>query len=168
VVLVAGVVGVAREDGSGAVDLLGEDDAGELVGEGDEAEREEEVGTVAGCGGPAVGGTDGEDQALCAIVAETAESGGEFFGGELAAAAVEEDGEGADAAGVLVERVEQGSLGIEDLTVAGDVSGDAGDVIGEEAVGWLRLGSGGAGKDGGEDDLHLGIPCRRYIGSGNY
>jgi hypothetical protein len=37
---VAGVVGVAGEDGEGAVELLGEDDAGERVGQGDGAEGE--------------------------------------------------------------------------------------------------------------------------------
>jgi hypothetical protein len=37
---VAGVVGVACEDGEGAVDLLGEDGASELMGQGDGAERE--------------------------------------------------------------------------------------------------------------------------------
>ncbi len=67
--LVAGVVGVVGEDGSGSVELLGEDYAGELVGEGENAEGEEEVGAGAGGGGPAVGGTYGEDEALGSFVA---------------------------------------------------------------------------------------------------
>ena len=79
----AGVVGVAGEDGEGAVDLFGEDGAGELVGEGDGAEGEDEGGAGAGGGGPAVGGADGEDDGLGAGVAQAAEVGGEVFGGEL-------------------------------------------------------------------------------------
>jgi hypothetical protein len=86
---------VAGEDGEGAVDLLGEDGAGELVGQGDGAEGEDEVGAGAGGGGPAVGGADGEDEGLGAGVAEAAEVGGEVFAGELLAAAVEQDEDGA-------------------------------------------------------------------------
>ena len=53
---------MAGEDGDRAVDLLGEHDAGELVGKGDESEREQEVGALAGGVGPAVGRADGEHQ----------------------------------------------------------------------------------------------------------
>lgn len=125
------MVGVSGEDGGGAVELLGEDDAGELVGEGEAAEGEEEVGALVGGGGPAVGGTDGEDEALGSVVAEAADAGSEVLGGELLAAAIEQDAEGADAAGLLVEPGEEGGLGIEDLGVAGDGAVGAGDVVGE-------------------------------------
>ena len=69
----AGVVWVAGEDGEGAVDLLGEDGAGELVRQGDAAEREEQVRAAAGLGRPAVRRTDGEEDGLRAGVSEPAE-----------------------------------------------------------------------------------------------
>jgi hypothetical protein len=41
---VSGVVGVAGEYGAGAVELFGEDEAGEGVGEGEGAEGEQDLG----------------------------------------------------------------------------------------------------------------------------
>ena len=80
---------MAGEDGEGAVDLLGEDEAGEVVGQGDEAEGEQEVGAGAGQRGPAVSGTDGKDEVLRGGVAVAADECSEVFRGELLAAAVE-------------------------------------------------------------------------------
>ena len=119
---VAGVVGVAGEDGEGAVGLLGEDDAGELVGQGDAAQGEEQAGAGAGVIRPAVCGADGEDEALGSLVAVGAEGGGEFLGGELFAAAVEEDDEGGDAAGLGCRPLEEGRFGLEELRAGGDVT----------------------------------------------
>jgi hypothetical protein len=91
--LVAAVVGVAGEDGEGAVDLLGGDGAGELVGEGHAAEGEGAGGFGAGDGGPAVGGADAEEDALGAFVAEAGEvlrelgGGGEASVGKMVASA---------------------------------------------------------------------------------
>ena len=67
----------------------------------------------AGAGGlgPAVGGADGEDEALGAVVAQAAEVGGELFGGEEFAAGVEEDEGWALAGGVAVEGFEEGGFG---------------------------------------------------------
>jgi hypothetical protein len=75
----AGVVGVAGEDGEGTVDLLGEDDASEFMRQGNVAEREDEAGAGASGGGPAVVGADGEHDGLRAGVAEAAEVGGEVL-----------------------------------------------------------------------------------------
>ena len=49
------------------------------MGEGEEAEGEEEVGASAGGGGPAVRGADGEDEALGAVIADAGDAGGEVF-----------------------------------------------------------------------------------------
>ncbi len=84
-----------------------------------------------GGGGPAVCGADGEDEALGAVVAEAAETGGELLGGELLAAAVEEDGKGADASRLVLQPFKEGGLGIEELGVAGDVAGGPSNVVGE-------------------------------------
>ncbi len=65
------------------------------MGQGQGSKGEKKVGTGAGGGGPSVGGPDGEDEALGTLVAETPDARGEVFGGELLAAAVEQDGVGA-------------------------------------------------------------------------
>lgn len=95
------------EDGERSVGLFGEDDSGQFVGQGDAPEGEEEVGVLAGGGGPTVGWAYGEEEALGSLVAEGGEAGGEVFGGELLAAAIEEDGVGADSSGGLLEGLEE-------------------------------------------------------------
>ena len=106
---------MAGENSGGTVDLLRQYDAGKLMGEGDAAEGDEQLGSLAGGIGPSVGGTDGEEEALGAVVAEVADAGGEVFGGELLTTTVEQDGEGAYAAGMVVQRLEEGCLCVEDL-----------------------------------------------------
>ena len=139
---VAGVVGVTGEDGEGAVDLFGEDGAGHFMRQGDVAERQDEAGACA-CGwGPAVGGTDGEDEGLCAGVAKAAEVGGDVIGGKLLSAAVEEDEYGSGAGGLAVEPGEEVGLGRVGLGFAGEVSGGTGEVVGGEGSGRVGLGTG--------------------------
>ena len=106
--LVAGVVGVAGADGQGSVNLFGGDYGGELVGEGDAAEGEGAVGSGEGSGRPTVGGTDGKDKVLGAGVLESAQGGGEIFGGELLAAAIGEEEDGPGAGGGFVDEGEEG------------------------------------------------------------
>jgi len=149
--LVGGVVGVVGEDGEGTVDLLGEDGAGEGVGEGDGAEGDDERGAGAGGGGPAVCGADGEDEGLGAGVTLAADVGGEFFAGELLAAAIEKDEDGRGAGGLAGERGEQVGFGGVVLGFAGDVVGGAGEVFGGEGGGGVRFGAGTGWGDGGED-----------------
>ena len=151
---VGGVVGVAGEDGEGAVDLLGEDGAGEFMGQSDVAEREDEAGAGACSGGPAVGGTDGEDKGLCARVAEAAEVGGEFFGGELLAATVEEDEDGGGAGGLAVEPGEECGFGVMGLELAGEIAGGSGEVVGGEGCGSVGFGAGASWRDRGQENLH--------------
>ncbi len=64
---------MAGENGQRAVDLLGQNDAGELVGQRDGSKREQQAGARTGCSGPAVGRADGEHQRLRAGVAEAAD-----------------------------------------------------------------------------------------------
>ena len=145
---------MSGEDGEGAVELLGEDYAGELMREGDWAEREDEVGAGAGCGGPSVGRTDGEDEALRAGVAKAAKVGGEFLGGELFAATVEEDEDRGGAGGLAVEPGEECGFGVVELGGAGDVAGGAGKVVGGEGLGRSGLGARAGRRDGCDDELH--------------
>jgi len=144
---VAGVVGVAGEDGEGAVDLFGEDGAGEFVGQGDGAEGEDKAGAGAGGGGPSVRGADGEDDGLGAGVAEAAEVSGEFFGGELLAAAVEEDEDASGAGGLASRPIEGGEergLGGVGLGLTGEVARGSREIAGGEGCGGVgfRAGAG--------------------------
>ena len=145
---------MAGEDGEGAVDLLGEDGAGELMGQGDGAEGKGEAGAGEGGLGPAVGGTDGEDDGLRAGVAEAAEAGGEVWAGELAAAAVEQDEDGGGARGLAIERGEQSGFRGVGVGIAGQVVGGAGEVVGGEGSGGAGFGLGTGWGDGGERELH--------------
>ena len=112
---VAGVVGVAGEDRACAVELLGEDEAREGVGEGEASEREQQGGAGAGCGRPTVGGADGKDDVLRALVAALAKPRCEGFRGELAAAAVEENRDGRRPGVLPVEPLEKGIFSPEGL-----------------------------------------------------
>jgi hypothetical protein len=82
------MVWMAGADGECAVELLGGDDGGELVGEGDAAKGDGVVGTGERGWRPAISRADGKDELLDASVLKRAESGGEVLGGELLAAAV--------------------------------------------------------------------------------
>ena len=116
------MIWVSGQDCGGTVNLLRQYDAGKLVGECDAAEGEEELCFLAGGGRPSVGGAYGEDEALDAVVAETTKAGGELFGGELLPEAIEKYGEGAAAARLVVQPIQQGGFGVEELGFAGNIA----------------------------------------------
>ena len=150
---------MASEDGEGAVDLLGEDGAGEFVGQGDIAEGEYEASAGTGGGGPAVCGTDGEDDGLGSGVAEATEMGCEFFGGELLAAAIEEDEDGNGAGGLAVDPGEEGGFGVVVEGLAGEVARGSGEIAGGQGCGGIGLGASASWGDGGEEELHgISVP----------
>ena len=120
----AGVVGVSGEDGEGAVELLGEHDAGQLVGKGHGAEGEQQVGALACFRRPSVCGADGEVEMLRAAVALAPKPRGELLRGHLAAASIEQDELCGYAAG-FVERGDECGLGEELLLLDAGVVGEA-------------------------------------------
>lgn len=71
--LVAGVVRVTGQDGEGSVDLLGQEDASEMMRQGDPSEGEKKVCAFAGRIGPSVRWADREDESLGAGVAKVAD-----------------------------------------------------------------------------------------------
>lgn len=128
------MVRVAGQDGQGAVDLLGKHNPGELVRQGHWTEGKEKIGAPP-CGGrPTIGGTDGEYQALSALIADTSNVRCELLRAVLPAAAIQQDGMGRGAAGLAVQPIKDGRLGFEKLRVAGNVPGDALKIIGEQAI----------------------------------
>jgi hypothetical protein len=159
--LVAGVVGVIREDGEGAVDLFGENGAGELMGKRDLAEGENKGCAGSRGHGPSVGGADGEDEGLRAGVAEAADVLGEGFARELLAARVEQDEDGSCAGGLLVEGGEQIGFGGEGLGVAGEVTSGTGKIIGGKGSGVVGLAAGASWVDCDEQKLHAADGIKR-------
>jgi len=160
---------VAGEDSEGAVDLLSENGARKFMGQGDQAERQDEGGAGAGGGGPAVVGANGEDDGLGTGVAEAAELGGEVLGGELFAAAVEEDENGGGTGGLAVKPGEESCFGVMGLRFAGEIAGGAGEEVGGEGRGGVRLGAGAGGRNGGQDELHVeGVELVMSKFDGNY
>jgi hypothetical protein len=81
--------------------------------------------------------------------------GGEVLRGELFASAVEQDEDGCAAGGLAIEPGEEGGFGVVVLGGAGDVAGDAGEVVGGECVGGVGFGAGAGWGDGCEGELHM-------------
>ena len=106
----AGVVGVAGEDGHGAIELLGEDEPGEGVRKRHGAEGKEEVGAGESGGRPSAGGADGEGDGALAGVAQDAEAVRKVEGRHELAGAVAKDEEGLWLAGTSVVCFEQGGF----------------------------------------------------------
>jgi len=85
------VVGSAREDHVGAVDLLEGDDESEFVLEGECAQRPKEIRTASHGFVPSVGSTDEEGAARDRLVFEFLDPCGKRAAGELLAAFIEQN-----------------------------------------------------------------------------
>ncbi len=150
---------MACQDCTGAVELFGEDEAGEFVGECDGTKRELEGGVGKGFRGPAVGGADGKDDVLGPLIAAGAEPGGELGRAEGSAAAVEQDEQerGARFAGLrgAGEPGEESCFGGEGFGLRGVVGLEAVEIeAGEGVVVGFEAGLGRLGADVGEGELH--------------
>jgi len=99
---------MAGEDCAGAVELFGEDQAGEDMREGEGAQGEKEPSTGERSGSPAAGGAYREDDVLDALVAARADPCGEGFGGHGATAAIEQDGDSGGTSPLPIEPCEEG------------------------------------------------------------
>jgi hypothetical protein len=124
-------VGAAGEDGEGAVELFGEHDAGEFVGEGHGAERKFLVGALPESVGEAGGVAAEKDEFARAAVAEFAEPFGEGVRIESFSGSVEKDrGSGAVGVEFLDSGVAVANFG--DFDGAG--AADAFDVVVEDGA----------------------------------
>ena len=140
----AGVVGMAGEDRAGAVELFGEDEAGDGVGESEGTEGEDGFRAQESVGGPAVGGTDGEGDVLNAVLAMSAKPGGEELRGHDASVAIEQDGEDGGAAAMAVEPGEEGLFCFECFGFGAEEDGAAFEVTGSEDLEGVVCGKAGA------------------------
>jgi len=145
---------VAGEDGGGAVELFGEDEASDCVGVGEGAEREDEFGAEESVGGPAVGGADGEDDVLDAFLTTGSEPRREEFGGHGLAMAIEEDGDDGGTAAVAVDPGEEGFFGFEGLGFTAKCGGTAFNVAGGEDL--KRVARGVCRAEVRQGDVHAG------------
>jgi hypothetical protein len=147
------VVGVVGEDGEGAVELFDEDDAGELMGEGHGAKGEEQIARLRSEGAsgalrPAVGGADGEDQVLSALIAAAFDPPGEFLGGEGLAARVEQNQGGRGAGAQGGDGFGEGGLGAVVGGFDGSVWGEALEIVVGDGLEGVFAGARADGRDG--------------------
>ncbi len=96
----ARMVRVVRQDGTRAVELLGENEAGEFVGQSDGAKREQErrLGLGQCLGRPAVRRSNGKDQMLRTLVTTLAQPVGYLRRSKLAAFTMQKNRQGRGAA----------------------------------------------------------------------
>jgi hypothetical protein len=130
---------MAGEDGEGAVELLGEEDAGEFVRKGESGE-----GDFQGCAGlgfqeearevvrKTFRVTAEEDEFPCAAVAKVAEPAGELRGSELPAGGVEEDEHGGGIEFELAQARMRGVAEFGDIEIA--IVAEAGEIVVEEGA----------------------------------
>jgi hypothetical protein len=156
--LVAGVVGVAGENGKSTVNLLGQYNPGELMRQGDTPKGKKQVGALACCRRPPISRPDAEHQPLGTLVSDTAKVRGELLGAVLLAATIQQNGIGRGTAGLAVQPVEDGGLGLEELRVARDISGGPFYIVAQQTVSGLRFGAGTAWGYGSKGDLHIFLP----------
>jgi hypothetical protein len=164
------MIRVPAEDRESAVDLFAEDDAGELVGEGQGSEGEGLAGAATRFSGPAIAGADGEDQKLASLIALAPQPIGESLGGALASALIEEDNQRGGAGSLAFDggpeclfgakegRFDPGMGGAR-LPCSGEERADAIDIHAGELVEGVT----GAGADGSDPKLH-GFSLRSAVG----
>ncbi len=97
------------------------------------AEGKEKVSALTGHSGPSVGRADGENEALGALIADAPDLRSELLRGELLAAAIQQNGIGRSAAGLTIQPIKERRLGLEELGVAGNVPGNALEIVSEQA-----------------------------------
>jgi hypothetical protein len=149
---------MASQNGERSVDLLGENDACELMRQRNATESEQKIGALPSRGGPAIRWPDGDDQALSAVIAQAAQVRGKLLRGVLLAAAIKQNRLGRRTAGVPVQPVKKSQLGLEDLGLAGNIPGGAIDIVSKQTVGGLGFGSSAPWSDRGKSDLHRAAP----------
>ena len=81
-----------RQDGGGAVKLLGQHDAGEKVGPGGAAEGEQQVGALARLGRMTIGRAEKEAAFAKPLLTPAADQRGEFLGGQVLPGLIEQHG----------------------------------------------------------------------------
>jgi len=145
---------MARENGQGAVDLFGEDGAGQLVGQRDGSQREHRGCTSAGGVRPSIGRANGEDQRLCTAIAQATDLRGELLAGQLPASAVEQDQIRRSARGLAIQPSQQRSLRIQMQRLRRGVSRSAGEIIGGKLSGSVRLRTGAGWRHSSKDKFH--------------
>jgi hypothetical protein len=130
-------VGAAGENGEGAIELLGEHDAGELVRERQCAKRKLLTGTLADSFRKAVGVAAKENEFACAAIAVLGDPLGQSVGIEILSGGVEEDDGGG---AVSVQAFDGGSFVTDFVDFDGQVTANALDVVVEDGT---QLGAAG-------------------------
>jgi hypothetical protein len=142
------------EDRKGAVDLLGEYDAGKLMGQRQTAEGKKKVGSLARCSGPSIGGTDSEHETLNSLVTQATDLSGELLRGVLLASAVKQDCISRHAPRLPIQPIEDCHFGVEEQGLAWNVSGGTFDIVGKQTIRDLRFGTSTTRDNAGKNNFH--------------
>ena len=150
------MVWMAGEDGKGAVDLLGQDQSGNLMRQGHGPEGKQKAGAFPGGIRPAAGGADDEDDVLSALVTADAEPRGKCFRSHGAAAAIKQDNNWRGAALAPGNPFKKHFFGSKDFRIAPRKGRTTFQVgmnlnVGEILWAWPRS---GAARDVSESQLH--------------
>ena len=138
------------QDGTRPVELLGKDEAGQLVGQGHGAERQHcEPGAC--CGAPTVGGPYGENEELRTCFFVDPDEPGQGFGGLRLAARVEQDNCRGGAPAFFFESGEKRVFGAVSSGFGGQIEMGTGEVLIDQGLHGPGVRARG---DGGEQELH--------------
>ena len=144
---------MASQDGRGAVELFGEYEAGQSMGEREWSERKQQMRALPRLIGPSAWRADREDNTRNAVVALPAEPGGECLGGVRLSPAVEQD-HGGSATRLALDPVKETAFGPESRGVARREPGQPREIalsqFLERIAGWKP------GSDVGEGKIHRG------------
>ena len=162
---------MAGQNGESAVHLLGQYDAGQLMRQRHAPKRKKQVGALACDRRPSIRRSDGEHQALNALIADAAELRGELIGRVLLATTIQQDGISWSASGLAIQPIDHRRLRVEQLRVTRKVSCGALYIVGNQTVARLRFRAGAARADGSKGDLHLielSTPISRLVTGASY
>ena len=83
---------MSSQDGQRTIDLFGQNDTRELMGQGDAAEGNKKIRALTCPSGPTIGWPDSQHETLNSLVADPSNVGGKLFGGALLATAIQQNG----------------------------------------------------------------------------
>ena len=123
------MIRVACQDGKGAVDLLGHNDPGQLMGQSHEPQREKKVGALFGRSGPSVRRTDGENHPLRSLIAKPRNLTGELLGTVLPPATIKQNRISTGSALLTFDPLKQRLFRFKRLRFARSISSNAADIV---------------------------------------
>jgi len=137
--LVSRVVRMTSQNGQGAVHLLGHYNPSQLMRQGNAAQRQKKIGTLASSPRPPICRANSEHKTLRALVAKTPNQSCDLVRGGLLTSAIEQNRMGRRSASLAVQPFEQCCLRHKDLRLTRHITPRPFNVIGQQPFGSLIL-----------------------------